>query len=158
MTKYADIADKAIAYAAAFMNQRFMCERVAHLIKAKIRNHLEAPGEAIQFVELDEKLETVWTPLHEPKVTQGSDGFWYFGLLLSFQATGKPAYSKLSLRFGCRTTADRATIKLERTYDIELKDEAAWLPLLTELERDLLAHYSSSPTEPARPIGFLSVR
>ena len=156
MTKYTDIATIAARYAGEFMNQRFNCERLASLIGQRIYEYLQAPDTAIRFAELNEELESVWKPLDNPKVTQGRDGFWYFGLLISFELNGVSSYSKLILKFGCRVLKDQYIIKLDRSHSINPKNDSTWLPLLRELEEGLNAHYSGSPIEPPKTIGFLA--
>jgi hypothetical protein len=158
MSKYEEISEKATAYAAAFMAQRFACERVAHIVRSKVISYFGAPEEAIAFVELDEELKAIHTTRDSLRVIQGRDGMWYFGLLMSFEVKGRAAWSKLYLTFGCRSSGERATLKLERSYEVGLRDHSGWEPLLSELEADLISHYSRSPTEPARPIGFMAAR
>lgn len=155
MTKYAEIAAKAVDYADEFMTQRDRCEDIAHDLASKITAHLGAPEDAVQFLELDENLVAIWNPLQSAKLTQGKDGLWYCGLLITFNVAGRASFSKAALKFGMRWSPVEYSIRLDDEYTLTANDEQSWQPLLDAVVKGFYEYYSRPLGQPSKPIGFI---
>lgn len=155
MTRYSDLASKAINYARQYFEQKNRCQQLACHTAAGVQRYLGAPDKAMSFVELDEELNVKWNSLAAPVLTQGADGLWYFGLMLHFELPGQPMYTKVALKFGMQCFFDRSTIKLDEEYTILPGNEESWKPMLVALVDGLDAQYSADQSKAKTPIGFI---
>lgn len=83
MSRYDDLAKKAANWSKQFYAHREACQKFAQWMAGHYAIYLDAPKDCIEFLELDRDLASTgkfssMTGL--PVVTNGNDGFEYFGL------------------------------------------------------------------------------
>ena len=155
MTRYTDLASKAINYTRLFYEQRDSCQKLAFLLATNIKQYLDAPDGAVQFAELDDELVTNWKTHSIPKLVQGKDGWWYVGILITFEQQGSAAFSKVVLKTGLRCLPDVHYLKLNHEHSLKPGNGASWIPFLESLVRGLDQDYQSEVAGASAPMGFI---
>ena len=155
MSKYDEIAALAASNAEQFFAHRQACERVALKLSSEFQRYLEAPPDALKFVELDEDLMAKREELSIPKMRHGRDGYWYFALRVHFKSSGSLGYSYSFLKFGLQVSGSTCSVKLDGLFTIDLNDTSTFEPLFADIVRGYRAYYSAQPSAPARPAGFI---
>lgn len=107
------------------------------------------------FMNLDGNLRGTGEPKHVPELVHGRDAFWYFGLTLHFEGSAL-AFSDATFSVGLRHANGKCTVRLANDFDVSLEGPEAWHPVFQEIERSLRAHYSASPAQPRRQLGFVT--
>ncbi|TAK99359.1 MAG: hypothetical protein EPO09_01270 [Aquabacterium sp.] len=87
MTKYDELSAKAIAAANRVNQQETICEFKASYVVSRFATRLGAPADRIATLELDEELNPTNAARNlgdRPKIRQGRDGRWYFGVKVTY--------------------------------------------------------------------------
>ena len=155
MTRFAAISASAMRSAARFVRHKSQCLEYARITGQKMTEFLEAPADSISFVKLDSELHPIGDKLDEPVLTLEPDGFWYFGLKITFGSPGSTYVSSVVLKFGVQVAGERATIKLENAYAVKLDEPSTWSTMLEEIAKGLEADYASDLPQQSRAIGFI---
>lgn len=122
MSKYDDIAKISSERAKRFFEERTECERYAFELIRGLADYLEAPKDAITYMEvvsvdpwqIGDKQHSVRNGL--PRAKSGPDGFWYFGVYFCFEQVARSTcYYNHGCGIGIKKQGDEFLVR----YDSE---------------------------------------
>ena len=154
MSRYTRIAALAASNSERFFAHRDHCTQVANLIIGRFAEYLEAPESALHFIELDSELKLTRTQTDSPKVEQGRDGYWYFGLQVHFADSKQRGFSDSFLKFGVKVDCTHCSVKLDTAFAVDLTKLETLDPVFEDIVQSYEAYYSAAPSALPRSIGF----
>jgi hypothetical protein len=157
MTKYAKIASLAAAHSERHFAHKNKCRQVANRILDQFCKYLEAPPNMLQFVELNEELNSSRKLIDQPTLKLGDNDYWYFGLRVHFKDQRYLAFSNSTLKFGLKVAGTSCSVKLDSTTIVDLLDMKALTPVFDDIVRGYENYYSANTTEISQSIGFIQM-
>jgi hypothetical protein len=156
MSKYTDIAELASQRSQEFWEELRKSQVTAMQLAEQFRTFFDAPEDRLTFVKLDREMASTEEVLglgNYPKMTQGQDGHWYFGLRIHFASTARSAFEDLTLKIGIKPSGTGVTIRFERDFQAATTSDLSGF--LDYLYRDLMEHYSTPRSQRPRRPGFI---
>lgn len=155
-SKYEEIAQLASKQSQDTWDEVQRCQLAGLQLANRLREFLQAPEGTFSLVKLDYEMRSHGEPhpLEQPDLTRGTDGFWYFGLRIHFAASGRRAFSDLTLKIGLRSpAASRLTVRYERDFEASTVSE---LDTFFEfIHRDFVESYSEPYDRRRQRPGFI---
>ena len=155
MSKYSQIAALATLHAERFFAHRDQCAEVAVLVLNRFALYLEAPEGTLHFLELDQDLKLTRVRTHDPKMEQGEDGYWYFGLQVHFAEPARRGFSDSFLRFGLKIEGETGSVKVDTPLKFNLNAPESLEPMFEEIVRSYEEYYSAASGSLPTSIGFI---
>jgi hypothetical protein len=157
MSKYSDVAELASQRSQEFWEELRKSQVAAMQLAERLREFFDAPEDRLSFVKLDRDMgsteEVIGIGSNYPKMTQGQDGFWYFGLRIHFESPARSTFEQLTLKIGMKPSDKGITVRFER--DFQTPSAADLDAFLDWLYRDLIEHYSTPRGQRPRRPGFI---
>ncbi|WP_322034538.1 hypothetical protein [Burkholderia sp. BCC1970] len=120
MTKYDELAGRAVALAARLNKIEVQCRQKAAAVIRRFAEVLEAPEGRVSAVDLNDDLSFPPDVKHKtgwPEVVQGADGLWYFGIRVTYGDPQGHAWLFESIVLAIRADTDPVT-----SFGLQLAD------------------------------------
>ncbi len=155
MTKYAKIASLAAAHSERHFAHKDQCRSLANQILDQFCQYLEAPPNTLQFIELNEELNSSHKLVDQPALKLGDNDYWYFGLRIHFAAQKRLAFSNSVLKFGLKVSGTSCSVKHDSTTVVDLQDMKTLTPIFDDIVRSYENYYSTKTSAVSQSIGFI---
>ena len=132
MSLYEDLSNIAAQKSLSFFEEKDSCTIFARRVLYAYITHLEAPSSAVNFVTLDYNMSGTGeklSPNSTPKLTQGADYHWYFGIGIKFQSTSGSGIEE-TIVIGLMKQEAGFSARLENNTSINVTNEDTFNTLI----------------------------